>query len=67
MGAFQYMAPKQLEGKGANARSDIFSFGCVLYEMATGKRAFFRSEPVVGENRALPIALVENRSAELDK
>jgi serine/threonine protein kinase/Tol biopolymer transport system component len=40
VGTFQYMAPEQLEGRAVDARSDIFAFGCLLYEMLTGKRAF---------------------------
>ncbi|MGB7928700.1 MAG: serine/threonine-protein kinase, partial [Terriglobales bacterium] len=40
VGTFQYMAPELLQGGEADARSDLFSFGCVLYEMITGRRAF---------------------------
>ncbi|MFZ0803465.1 MAG: serine/threonine-protein kinase, partial [Terriglobales bacterium] len=40
VGTFQYMAPEVLQGAEADARSDIFSFGCALYEMAAGKRPF---------------------------
>ena len=52
LGTFQYMAPEQLEGIEADARTDIFAFGAVLYEMATGKRAF------EGHSRASLIASI---------
>jgi Tol biopolymer transport system component len=47
-----YAAPEQYEGKPADARSDIFSFGAVLYEMVTGKRAF------EGKSRAVLVAAI---------
>src|SRR5262249_8617474 len=55
LGTLQYMSPEQLEGKDADARSDIFSFGCVLYEMITGRMAF------QGESKASIIAAILDR------
>ena len=52
VGTFQYMAPEQLEGKEADARTDIFAFGELLYDMATGKPAF------TGKSRASLIAAI---------
>ena len=40
MGTLGYMSPEQIKGKPADARSDIFSFGAILYEMLSGRRAF---------------------------
>src|SRR5271170_5039959 len=46
VGTLPYMSPEQLEGKEATARSDIFAFGAVLYEMVTGRRTFQRQSTI---------------------
>jgi serine/threonine protein kinase/Tol biopolymer transport system component len=55
VGTVQYMAPEQLEGKEADSRTDIFAFGAVVYEMATGKKAF------EGKSQASLIAAILER------
>src|SRR5262249_49522717 len=67
LGTFQYMAPEQLEGKEADARSDIFAFGAVLYETATGKKAFSGSSQAslisaILRDDPLPISQVQPMS-----
>ena len=65
-GTLGYMSPEQIRGVQVTAASDIFSFGCTLYEMLSGQRAFAR--PSAGETLAatlkddpLPLRALENR------
>jgi eukaryotic-like serine/threonine-protein kinase len=71
VGTFQYMSPEQLEGKKADARSDIFSLGAVLYEMLAGRRAFGGKSPLsvasaILENEPAPISTSKPMTPALD-
>ena len=57
LGTVQYLSTEQVQGEETDARSDIFSFGLVFYEMLTGKRAF------AGSNAASIIAAILEREA----
>jgi serine/threonine protein kinase len=61
VGTLQYMSPEQLQGKDVDGRSDLFAFGCVLYEMLSGKRAFEADSPA-----SLIAAVLEREPAPLN-
>jgi eukaryotic-like serine/threonine-protein kinase len=64
VGTYQYMSPEQVEGKELDGRSDVFSFGTVLYEMLTGQRAFegksqFSVASAILEKEPAPISSIK--------
>src|SRR5439155_9993212 len=61
LGTPAYMAPEQVRGEPADHRADIFAFGCVLYEMLSGTRAFRRDTPVASMNAVLSEELPDLR------
>ena len=73
MGTVAYMSPEQARGEKVDARTDLFSFGAVLYEMATGRQAFSGSSTatilyaILGQAPVSPISLNSQLPAELDR
>ena len=73
VGTASYMSPEQAEGRTVDARSDVFSFGAVLYEMVTGERAFQGDSPlsvlakVLNADPPLPSARAASIPAELER
>jgi adenylate cyclase len=73
MGTVTYMAPEQVRGLPADARSDIFAFGCVLFEMLTGRRPYERATSadtmaaILNDPPPLLSASGRNRPADLDR
>ncbi|MBZ5544044.1 MAG: serine/threonine protein kinase, partial [Acidobacteriia bacterium] len=71
IGTFEYMSPEQVRAEELDARSDLFSFGLVLYEMATGQRAFAGHSPgtlfdaILNRAPTPPLRLNPNCPAEL--
>jgi serine/threonine protein kinase len=73
MGRVGYMSPEQVGGVPAEAPSDVFAFGCVLYEMVAGRRAFSRGTPaqtmtaILEDDPPLPATLGKEIPPELDR
>ena len=70
LGTASYMSPEQVRGERVDARSDLFAFGCILYEMLAGRQAFARSSRIetmhaVCNEEPEPIARVEAQTPSL--